>query len=174
MMNDTAWIIAIVSILSLLITFVVVAITVGTKIFHVSRWSGSVDTKLSHLEEFMKKLDRKFDRIRDQLPAPNVMVGRSPLRLTEFGNDISKKIDGVNWASRIAETLTDHIQGKEAYDIQEYSFDYVLNKIKLSEEQLSLIRNVAYKKGIPEKGVRQVLGIELRDKLLDIMELEVP
>ncbi len=60
--------------------------------------------------------------------------------------------------------MKDKVQGKEEYDIQHFSFKYI-DDYPYTDEEQSILRKVAYDRGVSEGQVRRVLGIELRDKL---------
>ena len=61
-----------------------------------------------------------------------------------------------------------------AYEIQEFSFDYVENELTPSEDERKAMRRTAYEQGARMEQIRRVLAIELRDKLLERAGLEAP
>lgn len=95
---------------------------------------------------------------------PAVAASQSPVRLTDLGKAISEDLDAVTWANEIAITVKDKVQGKKEYDIQHFSFKYT-DDYPYTDEEQSILRKVAYDRGVSEKQVRRVLGIELRVKL---------
>lgn len=149
------------------------AVTLATAILSIGIWIGSVNTDRTNFKEFMREIKDKIDKIFSRLP-PVVATGQSPIRLTDLGKAISKELDASAWANRIADTVQDRVKGKEAYDIQHFSFEYVDNDDKYTDKERSMIRRIAYENGVSEEQVRRVLGIELRDKLLAKMSMDTP
>ncbi len=98
---------------------------------------------------------------------------QSPLRLNDLGKAISQEVGGVEWARRVVNSLTDWIEGKDAYQIQEYCFEFV-EGFAYTDQELSRIRDSAYRNGLPTEQIRRVLAVELRDKLLEMAGLEAP
>lgn len=62
----------------------------------------------------------------------------------------------------------------EAYEIQEFSFAYVENRLTPSEREMKAMQRTAYEQGVRMKQIRRVLAIELRDKLLARMDWQAP
>ncbi len=127
----------------------------------VGRMTEFKSTTTKSLEKILKKIDQIFQR----LPPVPVSTG-SPLRLTELGRKISDALDASEWLERVAATLREQVCDKSAYEIQQFCFDYVHNTFEPDPTQDAEIKECAYENGIEEKGVLDVLAIELRDKLL--------
>jgi len=153
---------------------IAIRLTITSQKSDRSKWEGSVEARLVHLEKFLEKIDLKIDKITDKiLPlfshvSRKVIGSDSPLRLTDFGKEIAEKLNADHWADQLAETVKEEVKGKEPYNIQEFSFKYVQDDDHYSDEDRQFIRNVAYEKGVSENQVREVIGIELKDKLLEI------
>ncbi|MCY4672312.1 MAG: hypothetical protein OXD43_00855 [Bacteroidetes bacterium] len=144
-------------------------------------WKGSVDADRANFKEFMreirediKEINGKIDKINDalrdifsRLPA-KIETTQSPLGLSDLGKDVSKDLDAVSWANKTADMVQDKVKGKEAYQIQRFSFEYADRDDHYTDEERNQIHRIAYDRGISEEQVRRVLGIELRDKLLSI------
>lgn len=101
-------------------------------------------------------------------------VPQSPLRLTDYGRELLAGIGGEPWAARLATALKDGVQGMEAYEIQEFCFDYVENKLEPSDDEQAAMRRTAYEKGARMAQVQRVLALELRDRLLRMTGQEAP
>lgn len=138
-----------------------------------AEWKGEVNADRASFKEFMREIRDKIDKIFDRLP-PVVAIGRSPVRLTELGQTISKEIEAPAWAGRIAAAVEDRVKGCEAYDIQDFSFSFVDGELQYSPDERRAIRKCAYEHGVSEEQVHRVLGIELRDKLLTLASLDPP
>ena len=90
---------------------------------------------------------------------------KSPLKLTDFGIDLSKNLDANKWALNAAKFLFDLSKGKKEYEVHELCLEYVKDKLDtLMQEE---VKRVSYESGISKKDVRIVLAIVLRDKLLE-------
>ncbi len=146
-----------------------------------SEWKGAVDTDRNFFKEFMKEVKDDIRTINNNInkilfrSAFQVFIeGKSPLGLTEQGKEVSKELNAVTWAKKAAETTKDEVKNKEAYNIQEFSFEYASKDEHYDTEELQLILDYAYSNGILKENVQSVFGIELRDELLDIMGLEAP
>lgn len=159
---------------------IAIRLTINSKKSDRSKWEGSVEARLVHLDKNMEKIDFKIDKISDKIFSyfshnfRKVIGSESPLRLTDFGKEIAEKLDADHMAGRLAEIIKEDVKGKEPYDIQEFSFNYVQDDAHYSDEDRRFIRNVAYEKGVSENQVREVIGIELRDKLLEIEGKSTP
>ena len=94
---------------------------------------------------------------------------RSPIHLTDKGKNISEQLDAVAWVERVASMVHDQVKGKDAYQIQSFSFDYMSDKNQYTDEEHRLIRHVAFENGLYEDEVHRVLALELRDKLISTM-----
>lgn len=147
---------------------------VGTAVHKISKWSGSVDTDRTNFREFMQKIEDKIEQIFLRLPPPKTVNSRSPLRLNPLGEHIWAELNASEWIDTFADTVHESVKDKEAYEIQEYSFEYVDNNNHYSEDQLRIIRRLAYENGLSDFDVRRVVGIKLRDRLLDSVGMEAP
>ena len=132
----------------------------------VGEWKGRNDGSVSAIKEAIQTIQGDIKSILERLPRPEV-VGDSPLRLTDFGRTLSEGIGGHDWAQEVARQLADNVQGKEAYEVQDYSFEYAANEENHTDEFLQKMRICAYNNGTQVEAVRRVLGVELRDALLE-------
>ena len=139
---------------------VLTLIAVIGALWRLSRWQGSVDTEI----KWIKKL---LDEVRNFIFTGTVQ-GSSPLQLTNKGKKVAKSIRASEWSNSLSKTLRSEIKEKSHYEIQELALEYVQSdRLNPDEEQFRLIRSTAYDNGITEYEVRRVLGIVLRDKLLE-------
>ena len=93
----------------------------------------------------------------------------SPLRLSELGHSISDDLHVRDWVERIAPSLTERVEGKRPFEIQSICFDYVRYEFEPSETQLAKLQDSAYDNGIDFAAVMDVLAVELRDRLLELV-----
>ena len=134
-----------------------------TLIFAAGKWYGSVNTDQANFKEFMQEIRDRIDQIFLRLP-PAVAASQSPVRLTDLGKAISEDLDAAAWANEIAITVKNKVQGKEEYDIQHFSFKYI-DDYPYTDEEQSILRKVAYDRGVSEEQVRRVLSMELRRQI---------
>jgi len=125
------------------------------------------------LERIGKELAELRQTVFSRFGIP-LVISKSPLRLTELGKTVSEELAAQAWVESVANTLNEKVKGKDAYEIQDFCFEYVENTDQYSNEERQAIWNTTYKRGIKAEDVRQVLAIELRDKLLKNAELEAP
>ncbi len=125
----------------------------------------AIMTTISKLSERITSIDSWLQAQFGRVP-PAIFLRHSPLGLTEYGEGIAKDLGAYTWANEVAAILQDQVQGKEAYEIQEYCFGYT--KSELTSQLEKAVKKVAYERGIKDKDVRGVLAIVLRDKLLDM------
>ncbi|WP_420462922.1 hypothetical protein [Candidatus Palauibacter sp.] len=137
-----------------------------------AEWRGEVNADRTSFKEFMQEVRLDIKTILGRL-APNPLSRESPLRLNDLGKTISTEIEGAAWADRIAGTMEEWVESKDAYEIQEYCFEYAA-EFKYSDEERRTIRKSAYKNGLRVEQVHRVLAIELRNKLLALASLDPP
>ena len=155
--NPVVWI-GIISVMSVLIG----------AIFGIGRWVGTVNANQTSFKAFMTEVRDDIKQILTRL-SPATVTSGSPLRLTDLGRAISQTLDASEWAEGIAQTLTERIKGKQPYEIQDFCLEYIGHEFKPTAEQDAKIKACAYENGITSEKVRDVLAVELRDKLLAMM-----
>ncbi len=150
----------------------------------LGRWMGSTGKEVTNLEKtaardrsafnkVAEEIKRDIDVIREDikrilnlLPStPALVQGDSPLRLTEFGKQVSASMRAPAWAGQVALELKHELAGKQPYQIDAMSRKYVQDD--LSDEMKERVAIAAYEFGIEEDGVHRVLAVVLRDKLLE-------
>ncbi len=102
---------------------------------------------------------------------PVVFKASSPLALNEHGCDIAQNIEAEDLAMRYADQVQKDINNMNAYQIQEHSFQYAKTSLLPDLEQQDPQRfqdltGYAYEKGIKTDTIMEVVGILLRDVLL--------
>lgn len=174
------WLPVICSVVIAIAAVIAVFMTVKSQKSEHLKWMGSVDAKLSQFEISIQDIKNDIRSLTSNIFDISYRMGskvadkQSPVRLTDFGQEISKNLDAPNWVKKISDVVQHEVKGMEPYDIQEFSFQYVQDDTHYSDENRRLIRDIAYEQGISEFEVRQVLGIELMDRLLNIEDKEAP
>ena len=144
--------------------------------FKFGSWYGEVNSDRILFKEFMAEVRKDIDEIRNQIN--NILIrlptlpttGESPIRLTELGERISKDIDAKDWATEMARELIGQTEGMNPFEIQTISFDHA-KKFEPDDALLTKMQLSAFESGIDLDGVRSVLGVELRDCLLQLNKL---
>lgn len=133
------------------------------------RWTAVVDADRKEFREFMTEIreDVKKILLRTQ---PTPIATSSPIRLTDLGETISNHINAKSWAKTEADNLLEKTRGMDSLEIQTLSFDHAENH-EPNDLLLSKMQESAFESGIDLLGVRKVLGVELRDRLLQLNNL---
>ena len=111
------------------------------------------------MEEIRKDIKEIFLRL-----PPVPVAGSSPIKLTDFGEQIAAKIKASEWAQGLAPTIVHEVAGKRPFEIDEFSEEFVTNK--LGEQWETRVAGCAYEFGIKRDGVHDVLRVVLRDELI--------
>lgn len=148
--------------------FTILFLAVAALIIRLIVWYAHVNSDRDKFKEFMTDVKDKLDKIYDHLIGRQPYIGASPLRLTEMGERISADIKAKDIAETLSVKLGPKTKNMTDYDIQEYAREYVLNTFKPDSEKLIAISDCAFQEGITVDQVRGVIGIELRDKLIEM------
>ena len=167
-----------------------VAVMVGS-IFGAGRWverintkhttlQGNIDRNLQAFKDFAREIRDDVREVREDIKGillhlkPDTVISGSPLRLTDLGQSISRKLGASAWATERAEQLIGRVSDAAAYDIQAFAFEYVEKERPPDDAMEATIKQCAYEHGLKHKQVLNVLAIELRDRLLRLRQLEPP
>ena len=149
-----------------------------------SKWVAEVNNDRKSLKKAIKEIRRDVKKILSHLNLGTVVDNSSPLQLTEMGKEISQELNAKQWAEKVAPSLTAELADRSEYEIQEECFDYVRNMpLKetrsavsihacdphASDIQASMLFRSAFHHGIDVDAVKDVLAIELRDKVFDLL-----
>ncbi len=129
-------------------------------------WKGEVDNDRANFNDFMKEVRSDIKQLLTRLPE-KPLSSSSPIRLTELGERISQSIDAKSWAEETAKKLKSDTEHSDPFEIQQKSFDEAKN-FEPDEILLKKMRNSAFQEGIDIDDVKDVLGVELRDRLLSL------
>lgn len=178
------WITTIVVIVSVVISAITLHVSIGKKISDRSKWEGEINIKCENFKAFMIETKSEFREINSKLWDMNGYIvklishipketsnKKSPKKLNTLGKKVKKELDPVivaAWVNKAADNLRDEAMGKEPYLVQMLSFEYVYRDRNYTSDELRWIYKVAYKEGIIDLDVQTVLGLELRDKLLEM------
>ncbi len=162
--------------LAILVALLTAILALIAAAFKFGSWYGEVNSDRILFKEFMAEVRKDIDEIRNQIN--NILIrlptlpttGESPIRLTELGERISKDIDAKDWATEMARELIGQTEGMNPFEIQTISFDHA-KKFEPDDALLTKMQLSAFESGIDLDGVRSVLGVELRDCLLQLNKL---
>ena len=96
----------------------------------------------------------------------------SPLQVSEYGEKISDRIGGREWAQRTAPGLKGRLDDLRPFRIDEFSTEYVDNE--LDDATQERVAECAYEFGTERHAVREVLRVLLRNELLRLTGQQVP
>lgn len=156
------------------------AIALAGSLVSAGIWIGSINTKQKDFKETIQEIKNDIREINKNILkifsrlGPGFIEGESPLGLTKLGQEVSRELDAAMWAEKTAERIKNEVKDKEAYNIQEFCFLYANDDKNYTTEELASILRYAYRKGAPKEKVQSVFGIELRDRLLEMMDMEAP
>lgn len=160
------------------ITILVVAIltAVGKLIYWIggmNDFRGAVETALNEIKESVSTIQEDIKSILRSMPITPVST-ESPLKLTDLGKEISSEVGAKEWALSVADGLEEAVHGMNAYGIQKHCFEYAQNHFRDDDIRNTAAEDSAYIHGLEVDKVLQVVGVELRDILLERNGLEPP
>ena len=120
---------------------------------------------------FMAEIREDIKKIFHRLP-PSPVPSGSPMRLTDFGENIAREFGAFEWARKLAPILVDKVQGKEPFEVYDFSKKYVSSHWK--EKWWRKVMECAYEAGTEPGNVLTVMSVVLRDELLKLLEEEPP
>ena len=128
-----------------------------------------VDERMEKFDKRMEKFDKRIDDILNRLSPPPTTT-ESPIRLSELGEQISKNVGAKAWAAEVAQELVDQTKGMNPFEVQTLSFEHA-KSFEPGDELLAKMQQSAHESGLDLEGVERVLGVELRDHLLQLNNL---
>lgn len=145
---------------------VTVVIAMITFAYRYGKWQGEVDSDRKRFSKFIEEIRKDIKDILGRIP-PSPTTSASPIQLTELGERISNNIDAESWAEKVASEMISQTKDMDSFKIQEVAFDHA-KTFEPNEKLLQNMRDSAFQEGIKLEGVRDVLGVVLRDRLLSI------
>lgn len=131
-------------------------------------WVGGIKEHESEVAKLMDEIRRDIKKVLLRSPPPPAATAASPPRLTDYGEDLSEKLDAKTWAKMEANSL--HRQGQEIgnkpFEIEEFSFEHVRQKYPAIRDMDLSLRAAIYEHGLDREHVYEVLAIVLRDELM--------
>ena len=149
-----------------------VAVTLGTLLFKGGKWVGTITTTIDNLGDHLKDVREDLRQLRldvgKLLGKPVPVDAGSPLRLTDYGEDMAEKLDAAMWAKMEANQLRRQGQdtGAERYEIEEFRFEHVRKKYPTVRDLEPSLRAAIYQHSLDKDHVYDVLAVVLRDELI--------
>ena len=141
-------------------------------ILYLFSWYKDVNHDRRDLRSLLQAIQKDIREIKDKLSGtPAATTSGSPLQLSEYGKKLAKCLDAEKWAANKASELLPEMQGKDAYEIQQYCNTYVFDKFQPTIPQDRLIRDCMYQNGATRTHVNEVLSLVLRDEALARLDM---
>ena len=129
-------------------------------------WKGEVNRDREAFHNFMDEIREKLEQIFERLPPRRLLDSESPLKLTEFGQEVSNQVKGKAWASEQAQKISDDLSDAGEYEIQERCLSHVWLQYENDDELKNIYRQCAYDNGVKVDQIVEVVSVELRDAVL--------
>ena len=159
---------------------VTASVALAAATLSIGSWKGGVDADRKRFAKFIKRANRKLDELQQSMnnlfrefPSQTIRA-QSKSTLTELGRKISEEISAKAWADMEATTLQGEIIGKQDFELQDFAFNYVFSRYKPNKDFQFRISKAAFDHGITGNQVKNVLMVELRDALLELIQKPEP
>ena len=137
--------------------------------FKFGGWVGRVDSDRTAFKAFMEEIRGDIKKILERLQ-PLTVASKSPVQLTEFGQEVSRELKVKEWALGQAAPLLERARNLQEHEVYDLCEQHVQSRIDEDETLRDVIRAGAYQRGIDIEQVQRVYVIELRDELLRRIE----
>ena len=147
-----------------------------------------IDLKFEAIDRKFEAIDKRFDRIEADIRDIKTLIGnalglapqkqpagsQSPIQLNDFGEQISKDINGGELAYKYLSTVK-YENGMSEYQIQQACFDCVYSDFmkKINAQDRETLERSAFKEGLPIQTILRVLGIELRNAKFKSLGIDI-
>ena len=153
----------------------IVSVSLVSGTFAIGVGVGSVNADRKKFDQFMFKIDNDLDGIRTtvetillRLHTPAV-EGNGPVRLTDFGKEISATVNARKRAEEQATDLVGAATGKEEFEVFDICVNHVSKAFEDDLEFRKIVRSGAYQIGTETLNVLKVCQVELRDRVLELI-----
>ena len=145
-------------------------------LWKVPTWKTNIENRLSAVEKAVDNLSDKMDEIYSVIIR---QFGRtvekidSPVTLSEYGKELFDLVDAEKIVNGYAEKMYNETQGMNAYKVQDYCFTFCKEKLMddleaNNKDQSEKMAVVAFDQGINMEKITRVVGIALRDRVLQM------
>lgn len=139
--------------------------------------TGRIDN-VERIADTVIELKTKVDLIYGYVNPNSPTRASSPISLTPTGQEIVTRIraDEIfrDYSTKLM-SLVESKNPKNAYDIQQASFDVAKRELinLLKEQELKVVKEEAFNKGLLVEDVLSVFGILLRNKILELKNIPI-
>lgn len=142
-----------------------------------------IETSISYLQKNIESLSQSLQSNNKGLIIDPFTQTHSPLAITPAGLEMMdrlgiKEMFQQNW-ERINQLITDHVEQKNPYDIQQFCLEQsvVFPEKFLGEADLNAIKLDAYERGVPLASYMKVVAVLSRDRYfkehgIDVSEVD--
>ena len=114
----------------------------------------------------MAEIKKILDEILERLPFPSAIAPGGPIRLTDFGRNVSASLSIGEWAVGHAEHLKNDASGKPEFEVFDMCVEHVSRQLREDLKFRRTIREGAYEQSTDVGNVKKICEVELRDALL--------
>lgn len=127
--------------------------------------------KVEAMSDRLITIETKINLIYQNTNPTGIAKRRSPIALTEIGEEAMKNIGAQDIFRDYAVRLIAIVEGKNAknpYDIEKIAFEVAKKDLleMMTEQEIDKIKTEAYKRGALVEDITEIFGILLRDKIL--------
>ena len=148
--------------LALVATVVIVRWNVSLWVATIAPLPDAFDRLTQEFRALSTQMRRDVDETLLRLP-PRAFGAAGPARLTVYGTTLGDFVSAKEWAAGVAPSLVDALVGRQPYQIEDLSRDYVATRLEPDMQERVAV--CAYEFGIERGVVKSVLSVVLRDEL---------
>ena len=141
-------------------------IGLGAGLVKIGKWIGSVNSDRTGFNKLARDIRKDIKRVLRVLDKSASIGKGSPLRLTELGEKLAAEVQAAEIVHDLADKLSPEVFGKDEYEVQEWCFDFMIDRFAPADTVEARIRKSAYENGVDRDRIMDVLAVMLRDRLL--------
>ena len=154
-------------------SIVALCLAILTALARFLYWTGKVDGDREGFKAYMGEIRSDIKKIFQALPAPTA-TGANPLQLTEFGEQIAKRIGAWEWAASEAritlesDKLPQPLKRLQPFQVEAFCESYIEQNSGRDGVIRDKLNEAIYEFGLNRERALPVLRIPLRQTLLEI------
>ena len=152
-------------------------------LWKISTWKANIENRLSNTEKSLDVLSKNLDALSKKVDdlysiiiskfGRSVEQADSPVTVTDYGKDLSGRINAEAVVDVYADNLYEETKGMNAYQVQEHCFIFCKEKLlndleKKDKAKFDNLSAVAFDEGIEIEKLMRIVGILLRDRVLSM------
>ncbi len=139
-----------------------------------------VETSVEYFQKTLDSITKGLLQGNNNISLDPYSLSHSPLSITDKGREMMKRL-GVeemfqrNW-ERIDRYIDENVKDKNAYDVDSFCLEHavVFPEKFLAKEEVSILKDDAYKEGLSLTSYMRVIAVLSRDKYLGVHNIEIP